>query len=39
MAVASRHSITPDALAAANDITDVNNVLVGQVLKIPAPVP
>lgn len=38
-AIASRYRIEPGVLAAANGITDFNQVLVGQVLTVPAPVP
>jgi len=39
LAIASTYGLTLDQLAAANEITNANNVFVGQVLKIPAPFP
>jgi LysM repeat protein len=38
-AIANKYGVLPDALAAANGITDFNQVLVGQVLTVPAPAP
>lgn len=38
-AIANKYGVLPDALAAANGITDFNQVLVGQVLLVPAPAP
>ena len=38
-AIANKYGVLPDALAAANGITDFNQVLVGQVLRVPAPAP
>lgn len=37
--IASKYGIEPDVLAAANGITDFNQVLVGQVLAVPVPAP
>ncbi len=37
--IASKYGIEPSVLAAANGITDFNQVLVGQVLTVPAPTP
>jgi LysM repeat protein len=37
-AIASRYGVTIDAIAAANpEVTDINNIFKGQVLKIPFP--
>jgi len=38
-AIASKYGIEAGVLAAANGITDFNQVLVGQVLTVPAPAP
>ena len=38
-AIASKYGVEPSVLAAANGITDFNQVLVGQVLTVPAPTP
>ncbi len=38
-AIASKYGIEAGVLAAANGITDFNQVLVGQVLKVPAATP
>ncbi len=35
--IASKYGVEPSVLAAANGITDFNQVLVGQVLTVPAP--
>ena len=37
--IASKYGIEPGVLAAANGITDFNQVLVGQVLTVPAATP
>lgn len=38
-AIASRYGVTIDAIAAANpEVTDINNIFKGQILKIPAQV-